>query len=65
MRAGWVAGIALLVCVPTAALSQPPTILPPVAPAPDETPALPNGKPVSRPLTPVEVPPATAEPAVL
>lgn len=57
MRSMWFAALALAFCIPALALapSNPPELLPPAAP--DETFPLGGGQTVSRPLTPVEVPP--------
>ena len=61
MRAGWVAVVAAIACVSGSAFAQSP-LLPPLAPGPGEGPPLPDGTAVSRPLTPVEEPPAPPPP---
>jgi hypothetical protein len=58
MRLGWVGVVAAVACVPGLAFAQLPTPLTPLAPGPGEGPPLPDGTAVSRPLTPVEIPPA-------
>jgi hypothetical protein len=60
MRARWFAVAAVFVAVSGAVAAEP--ALPPVVPGPDNGPSLPGGTDVSRPLTPVELPPATPLP---
>lgn len=62
MRAVWVAVAFAFAGTADRAVAQE---LPPVAPGPADGPSLPGGTDVSRPLTPVEIPPVPAEPAKL
>ena len=61
MRAVRAALIASIAYLAPAAFAQMPTPLPPLSPGPGDGPPLPGGAAVSRPLTPVEIPPPVAD----